>query len=173
MSRSGTPGVGVGIRLSERSVLQDKNMTSFEEATLTQAAEMYAVANTPLFLVRKLREDSAASEISASFDGATILEELKKALLSAPRTPDEYVRPYVYLVALAQKSDNQFLQQALSLAGHERWDWFDYIASVLLETHVATGNQEVIAAPTTESYDSFTRVDSPVSDNYESLGAAS
>jgi hypothetical protein len=127
-------------------------MRTFEEANLASAKQTYAVANTPLFLIRKLREDSAVLEISSSFEGSAIIEALKEVLEHNPQTPEEYVRPYVYLVALAQKPQNVFLRQALSLAGHEKWDWYEYVAAVLLETYMATQFQRVTPQNALQSY---------------------
>lgn len=129
-------------------------MTTFNEANLANAAQMYAVANTPLFLIRKLREDSAVFEIAASFDGAAIVEELKNVLQRDPQTPEDYVRPYVYIAALAQKSEDRFLRQAFSLPGHEKWDWYEYVAGALLEMYMATKIQTVLPKGTGHPYTS-------------------
>lgn len=118
-------------------------MKKFDEANLANAAQMYAVANTPLFLIRKLREDSAVLEIAASFTGSAIADELKAILEREPRTTEDFVRPYVYLSALAQKPEDSFLRQALSLPGHERWDWYEFVAGALWEMYMATTVQTI------------------------------
>lgn len=118
-------------------------MKTFDEANLANATQMYAVANTPLFLIRKLREDSAVFEIAASFSGSVIVDELKAILEREPRTAEDFVRPYVYLGALAQKPEDSFLRQALALPGRERWDWYEFVAGALWEMYMATAVQTI------------------------------
>lgn len=127
-------------------------MRHLSEANLTNAVQMYAIANTPLFLIRKLREDSAVSEIALSFDGEVILEELRNVLRHDPQTAEDYARPYVYVVALAQKPEDRFLRQAFSLAGRQKWDWYEYVTGALLEMYMATKIQAVNPRGTAQDY---------------------
>ena len=113
-------------------------MKSFVEANLTDASLALAVANTPLFLLRKLRADPCVSEIASSFDGDSIVQEIHRLACSDVRDATDYVRPYVYLVALSFLSDIKFLRAATRIKGTNKWDWFNYINRVLLETYIPT-----------------------------------
>jgi hypothetical protein len=158
------------IRRQKRALLQDYDMTSFDEADLTQAAHMYAVANTPLFLLRKLRQDPVVYEIGTSFSGDQILDELHRAVETEPRNPVEYVRPYVYLVALSTLSEDRYLKGAAHLRNSERWDWFEYLRRVMLETYTPTAKQAVRAGGSLiTSCSRLTRSNAPVERNVITL----
>src|ERR1700748_30825 len=110
-------------------------MSQIEEIDLGEAVKMYAISNTPLFLMKRLRESTATTEISRRFGGEEILSALKSIAKLDPTDSSDYVRPYVYLVALSQLPENRFLKSAASIPERGRWDWFDYIARVLVETY--------------------------------------
>jgi hypothetical protein len=113
-------------------------MKSFIEANLTDASLTLAVANTPLFLLRKLKADPTVHEIAASFDGAVIVREISRLVCSEVRDATDYVRPYVYLAALSFLPDIRYLRAVAEIKGTKRWDWFDYINRVLLDTYIPT-----------------------------------
>lgn len=102
------------------------------------AADAYAVANTPLFLLRKLREDSAVAELASRFSGECILTALAESLKEKPKTLEEYVQPYAYLTALSMVPDRSFLDRAVSLDGSGSWEWFRYLHRVLAESDLPT-----------------------------------
>lgn len=140
-------------------------MNSFSEANLSGASRAYAVANTPLFLLRKLREDTAVLEISQSFSADAIYSELRTAIIAVPHDIVTTVRPYVYLVALAMKKNEDYLRQVATLPGIANWDWLEYIRQVLLETSSPVSEQVLsipaqLSAPTLSIHAS-----SPTQDN--------
>ena len=118
-------------------------MTSLNALSLDQAEASFAIANTPLFLLRKLQSDPAVQEIVKSgVDGSTILRALKRAIRSKPRTLHAAVRPFVYLVALSFNREVSYLKDASELDAQYH-DWFGYIARVLVETYRLTSVETV------------------------------
>jgi hypothetical protein len=85
--------------------------------------------------MKKLRTDSSTIEISRRYSGEQILTALHSLVDVAAKDATDYVRPYVYLVALSKLSDVQYLRSAADIPGTERWDWFRYIQQVLMETY--------------------------------------
>ena len=110
-------------------------MKKLQDIDLKQACRAFAVANTPLFLLRKLRQDSSVMEISRSFSPEAILKAIDVIFSQAPETLYDHVAPYAYLVALSKLSDGVHLRNALALRAPEQWNWFDYIRNVLIETY--------------------------------------
>lgn len=137
-------------------------MISFNEANLSQAARVYAIANTPLFLIHKLREDPAVHDIARSFSGEQILLELQRATVGEPQTPADYVRPYALLAALALKSDVGYLRAAARIERAYTWEWFDYIHRVLLTTHSPTTSDTMRAHGNISPLSRTVRTTSPV-----------
>lgn len=100
---------------------------------LAQASQVYAVANTPLFLVRKLQADPSIRSVADTFSGEEIVEGLRSILDAEPTTTNEAVRPYALLIALWFKPEIEHLQMAAGLQS-EIYSWYEYIARALLST---------------------------------------
>lgn len=137
---------------------------TIEQVDLSRAAATYAVANTPLFLIRKLREDPAVSTIATEFPGDQTLTALKRAVEHYPPTDlCDYVRPYLYLVALSMKDTDAYLRKALELPNTKYWDWFNYVALALLQTYTPTQSQTVRAStPVFDTTASALKSDAPI-----------
>lgn len=112
-------------------------MRHLEDIDFSRAELSLAVANTPLFLVRKLKGDTAVLELS-HFNGEDLLNWLRNSLQNKPNDLSEAVKPYVYLVALAAKLDNQFLLRAADMKPSYEDDWYSYIYNVLTDTYKPT-----------------------------------
>lgn len=117
-------------------------MKTFADANLSNAARIFSVANTPLFLLRKLREDASVQEIGRSFLPDEILVELRNALSATPADVEDFVRPYVYLVALGTQ-DARHLEKIGALNDVQKWswEWFEYLRQVLSEVSIPTVDQ--------------------------------
>jgi hypothetical protein len=122
-------------------------MTSFSEIPFRNFAKIYAIANTPLFLVRKFRADPIVQEIRKSFTGEQILAEMQRVMNLNPKTSEEYVRPYVYLVALSFMDEIEPLNRAAELPNRQRWEWFSYLHKVLYQGFMPTSRTEQQASP--------------------------
>jgi hypothetical protein len=119
---------------------------------LTEAGLVYAVSNTPLFLVRKLQNDQAVHALSERCSGEEIVDALRSAVAKEPDDPQEAVRPYAYLVALWYKPELDHLLQVASLRTPS-YCWFAYIASALIQTFSPVQKQLIeipgeLSAPT-------------------------
>jgi hypothetical protein len=136
-------------------------MKSLHQVDLTEAAHAYAVANTPLYLTRKLREDRAAYEISRSLSGDEILTALDNALRVKPVDATGYVRPFVYLVALWFKPEDKYLKMSPRAPGASPRDWYNYVRGVLLETYSPTIDQSVRIPPSLRVSTPTIRTDAP------------
>jgi hypothetical protein len=115
------------------------------ELDLTQAAKIYGIANTPLFLIRKLQEDPSVRAISAAYSGPEIVEALRSMVAAEPVDAGEAVRPYALLVALWFKTEIDHLQEAAKLET-AIYAWYSYIAEVLVASFSPV-NDQVIEVP--------------------------
>jgi hypothetical protein len=122
-------------------------MKQINEIDLTGPSLALTVANTPLFLVRKLRNDPAIRLISEGFSEDQILDALNGLSNTDPSEPINAVRPYVYLTALWMKSRSDALRKAATL-NMSRWRWYSYISLVLLDTYSPITTQTL---PTTHT----------------------
>jgi hypothetical protein len=121
-------------------------MSTPNTINLDQAAATFAISNTPLFLLRRLRADAAVKEISTAWKPKDILKALKSAGKKKPQTLNDAVAPYVYLVALSFNDDVAFLRKAASIAvPHHRW--YSYIAQVLIDTYRPTSRLAITPPP--------------------------
>lgn len=100
---------------------------------LAAAEKAFAVANTPLFLLHKLRADPATQALGrSSVPSAVILRALKRHLQRKPRSLRDAVKPYVYLVALSFRPDSSILERAAQMPTLY-FDWYHYLASALVQ----------------------------------------
>jgi hypothetical protein len=103
------------------------------EFDLDEASRILGIANTPLFLVRKLQNDGSVRAIGDAIPGPEIVSELQAMITIEPTDPIEAVRPYVYLVSLWFKSEVDSLQEAARFTS-SIYGWYSYIAKALLES---------------------------------------
>jgi hypothetical protein len=115
----------------------------FSLATAT-AKEAVLVANTPSFLLDRLRKDVAVQTVLDNMGSADIVVALREILNRPPKNPAELVPAYVYLVALssADPQDEQLWKQisALDLSGLE---WGDTIRTIIAAEAVPTTTLEL------------------------------
>ena len=112
------------------------------QANLCRAASDFSVANSPLFLLRKLRDDPVVMEIGRRASANALLTALRRATKHRPKKIVNAVRPYAYLVAIAQKRDPKLLHDARQIAAPHH-PWFEYLATVLLNGPTSTTILEV------------------------------
>jgi hypothetical protein len=118
-------------------ILQDGEMRRLEDIDFSRAELSFAVANTPSFLIRKLKSDPAVIELS-HFEGNELLNWLMESVRNRPTSLVQAVKPYVYLIAIASKLDNQFLIRAGDIKPAYEDDWYPYIYRVLTESYKPT-----------------------------------
>lgn len=106
------------------------------------AASALMLANTPLFLLRKLKADSLTMELARTLSDDEIISELMAAVRDKPTDIDEAVRPYVYLVALSFKGNASSLKRAVDLDAPYA-EWFKYLANYLSQSLFPTSRQTV------------------------------
>jgi hypothetical protein len=112
------------------STIASMTARKLARADLAQAVSDYAVANTPLFLLRKLRVNQTVADIARLASGPVILSELRQALSRRPRTLRGAVLPYALLVALSMTSNTLLLRRAATLRAPHH-EWFTYLCEVL------------------------------------------
>jgi hypothetical protein len=112
-------------------------MKQISKVDLSEAEMSLAVANSPLFLLRKLRTDPAIKRISDAVTSAQLVAYLRSILKRKPNTLRASVLPYACVVALAMRNSDTELQVAAKLDAPFA-AWFKYIANVLIETGRST-----------------------------------
>jgi len=88
------------------------------------AEEAVLIANTPAFLLERLRKDIAVQYVLDSMSGREIVSALRDALARPPKDVAEIVPLYVYLAALSSvdPEDQELWEQIRSLdLSHLEW----------------------------------------------------
>lgn len=106
-------------------------------AEFHNARIVYAVANTPLYLLERLREDAEVQAFARRSDGPTLFGLMSSALETPPCTLQQAVLPYVYLICLALKNDILQLQRARALSS-DGYKWFSYLVDIVNSTSTPT-----------------------------------
>jgi hypothetical protein len=115
------------------------------DVDLRQASYVYGIANTPLFLVRKLQDDPAIRALGTECPGEQLVDALRLIAALEPANSVEAVRPYAFLVALWFNPKIEHLKEASNIQTHV-YRWYGYIAQVLLETFSPVQSQTVEVA---------------------------
>jgi hypothetical protein len=118
---------------------------SFSLAT-PSAQEALLIANTPVFLLNRLRKDVAVQTVLDNMSSEEIVAALHNALARVPSSPVELVPAYVYLTALSSVDpQDEGLLREISSLDLSRLEWGDAIRSMILAEAVPTITLEIPA----------------------------
>jgi hypothetical protein len=106
-------------------------MTVLDPIDLREAEKFVAVANTPIFLARRLRESFALQQALKLHGAEKIFGALKNISTRKPADLKQAAEVYFYLVALSLDSDASWLYRARALPSHHI-KWFESIADYLI-----------------------------------------
>jgi hypothetical protein len=124
---------------------------------LSNANEIVLVANTPSYLLDRLRKDASVGHIAQTLSTPTILDALRTWSATNPQSVQDVVQRYVYLAALAMKDPSE-IWPGLAEINLQRLEWGDQIREIIKAENVAT-NRIVIGAPSAEINQSVTWVE--------------
>jgi hypothetical protein len=110
-------------------------MISIETVDLTAAERDFVVANTPMFLARRLQSNPVINHMAQEIASDTILQWLKGAASTEPQNVRDSVIPYVLIVSLFLKGDLRALREATLIVPHAAYRWFDYIRTALIQLY--------------------------------------
>jgi hypothetical protein len=128
--------------------MSGNQLSLFDSLDLTNANEVVLVANTPAFLLDRLRKDSSVAHIAQTVSTSAILGELSLLSAAPPQRVQDVVRRYVYLAALALKDPGEIWPglAEIDLSGVQ---WGDQLRAMIEAQTVAT-SRIVAGLPTAE-----------------------
>jgi hypothetical protein len=108
--------------------------------------EAVLIANTPSFLLDRLRRDVSVQTVASNMSGAEIVTALRNTLAHAPDDVIEIVLAYIYLVALSSSDpqDGELWKQILSV-DLSNLDWGSAIRALMSAESVPTTTLELSA----------------------------
>lgn len=113
----------------------------------------FAVANTPSFLVRKLRADPEVNGLKSK-GSENLLRELAKSVKKKPKSLEDAVLPYVFIVALSLTDDGNALRKAASFKPRYA-RWYSEIATQLLSAYKPSTYVTLSVLPQVKSFQSY------------------
>jgi hypothetical protein len=108
-------------------------MTTLDPIDLREAEKSVAVANTPIFLARRLRENPALQRALKLHGAEKIFGALGIISVRKPSDLKQATEVYFYLVALSLDNDASWLHRARALPS-PYIKWFGEIADYLIST---------------------------------------
>lgn len=112
------------------------------DVDLSEAGSVYLIANTPLFLARRLQTDPSADLLSRSCSGEDLYAGIVEALQKDPENSIEAVRPFMYLIALRGQDSPGLFFRAAELHS-PRHPWYTTVARVLEATFIPQVNESI------------------------------
>jgi hypothetical protein len=141
MSRGHPFGAGLSVQEGDGEVLQADEMTTLEPIDLREAETAVVVANTPIFLARRLRENPALQRALELHGPEKIFGALEKISGCKPTDLKQATEAYFYLVTLSLQNNALWLHRARALpCPHVKWfkDIADYLISIAKATTTAS-----------------------------------
>lgn len=126
----------------------ENQLTLFDELDLSNANEVVLVANTPTYLLDRLRKDASVAHISQTVSATEILDALRATSATEPQRVQDVVQRYIYLAALAMKDPSE-IWPGLAEIDLKKLEWGDQLREMIKAESVAT-NRIVIAARAAE-----------------------
>jgi hypothetical protein len=112
------------------------------EVDLSEAGNTYLIANTPLFLARRLQTDSSADLLSRLCSCEDLYAGIVDALQKDPENSIDAVRPFMYLIALRGQETPDLFFKAAELHSR-RHPWYTTVARVLEATFIPQVNESI------------------------------
>jgi len=107
------------------------------------AKEAVLVANTPSFLLDRLRKDVAVQTVLDNLTSGQIVASLRDVLARHPKEPAELVPAYVYLVALSSADpQDEALWREISSIDLSGLEWGNTIRTLISAEAVPTTTLE-------------------------------
>jgi hypothetical protein len=103
------------------------------------AKETVLIANTPSFLLDRLRKDIAVQTVVDNMTGTEIIAALRNTLSHPPADVIEIVLAYIYLVALSSSDPQDFgLWREIAAVNLSRLEWGDAIRTLITIESIPT-----------------------------------
>jgi hypothetical protein len=118
----------------------------FETLDMSNANEIVLVANTPSYLLDRLRKDASVAHIAQTMPTSEILSELRISSAIDPQRVQDVVQRYVYIAALAMKDPSE-IWPSFGGIDLQKLEWGDQLREIIKAENVAT-NRIVTGAPT-------------------------
>jgi hypothetical protein len=122
-------------------------MISLTNFAMDDAVAALAVANTPHFLARKLKEAAAARSLAQSKSSQDIQKAFQLALKAKPKSMEEAVWPYLLLAALHYQGKRSFLLTTAKGGCSQDYFWLSQVADIFSQTPAATNETLFVQEP--------------------------
>jgi hypothetical protein len=110
----------------------------------TQSAkEAVFFANTPTFLLDRLRKDTSVSYVASVLPTEKIIDVIRDLCSSPPKEPIDVVRAYIFLISLALKDDVERFKGKLEAIDLSSLQWGSQIRAKIIAERVPTHVTEV------------------------------
>jgi hypothetical protein len=107
-----------------------------EELDIPEAGEIYAAANTPMYLIRRWRETPAVQALARRVSTAEVVARIKESLENPEKKLSDFAS-LLLLVVLGIKQDGKSIREVSQINNQGRW--YSTIARILLQQTISTG----------------------------------
>jgi len=113
-----------------------KKLPAWLDTTTIEA--QFVIANTPNFIVRRIKEDKIPYLLSKNMPPNSVLKLFVESLEKKPDDLRELVTPYICLAALSLAPDLKFLRDAILFTPRPNYKWLRPFAQILIDTYRPT-----------------------------------
>ncbi|UVK44839.1 hypothetical protein BPNPMPFG_000304 [Mesorhizobium sp. AR07] len=111
---------------------------TMENLDLSSVEDHYIFSNTPMYLVRRLKEDAAVASAAKQNSPQFLADQYKTQVRKPPENVREAVIPYVCLVALFLQKQAAKLKEMTALSPDPSYKFIAEVNQILVQTLVPT-----------------------------------
>jgi hypothetical protein len=142
-------------------------MSIRDHVDLKRAAQIYVVANTPTYLVRRFKAELSLRGLLIKMGPQAVLAEFNAAVAAEPSNIQDLVTPYVALATLSLSEDLSFLKAVPRQLPVLTYKWLDEIRDYLIETYDPIKFYSIQAPPQTAPEPLFSSSSASTTTSYQ------
>lgn len=120
-------------------------MIDLDAINLNAAKAHFALANVPMYIARKLREDMAIVKMAMENDSDVLWEEFTRRIENEPMSLREQVYPFALAVAVALKQDSYVLRKMRD-ADTRNFGWLREMITGLIEQQSSAATENKVGS---------------------------
>jgi hypothetical protein len=115
---------------------------------LSSVEDAYLVANTPHYLLRRLRGNPIVRTLTQSLSPEELASAYRASVHKSPDSFRELVVPYICIVAIATTGRMDLLKELEGVSINSGYKWLRQIVEIVIETFRPTITKELRISPT-------------------------
>lgn len=120
-------------------------MIDLDRVNLDTAESIFVLANVPMYIARRLREDSSVISVSIDGDIEELVTEFERRISTFPENLRQQVTPFVIAVAISTKGGGSELNRLLEF-DLRNYRWLREMIEGLIDDQVSSSTESSVGS---------------------------